>query len=145
MINPTQPIKKLPEILIYTNPNTGSSTMLNTKIGKVVGSMMTRKRNDLFINWLEIKPDFKRQGYGKMFLKYAQYLSKQLGCEGRLRVLASATEKDKNLPHGFYRKCGFTSDNKKIIEKIDESIKTNKPLGFETTPQLYMYYPDKNL
>ena len=132
---------KIPDILFYNLPNTNSYRMLDWKKSAYIGEMSVNKRNELFLESFHIHHEHRRRGYGKKFLDFAVNLSKRLGLNGNLRVLAALTPKDmNNSPHIFYRKYGFTSDNKHIIKEIDTAIKNKQQLDPYNTPHLYMYY-----
>ena len=138
-----KPIDKLPEALIYNPPKTNSFRMLSTKTGEMIGFMnvFCFTKDELFINPLLIFNQ-RRQGYGTKFLNFAKNLSEKLGCGGRLGVKASTLEFDPhNPPHIFYRKFGFTSNDKKMIKEIDKHIRKGKQLDYRTTSPLMMYYP----
>ena len=75
-------------------------------------------------------------------MDFAKSLYGELGCEGKVVLDASTTPYDPhNPPHIFYRKNGFTSDDKKMLKKIDKHIKKGKQLDYKTTPAIRMYYP----
>ena len=58
-----------------------------------------------------------------------------------MRVMAAALmEGDFIPPHIFYRKYGFTTDNKEILNKIDNCIKEKKQLTIKDAPITYMTY-----
>lgn len=137
----------LPRTLIYNPPNTEIFRMIRTKNPKQVGhmSLYSGKKDDkdyFFIGLLLIFN--KREGYGTEFINFAKNYSKQNNCNGRLILKADATVADPhNAPHVFYRKQGFTSDDKKAIKNIDKHIRKNKELDPHKTPALIMYYdPD---
>lgn len=138
--------QNIPTRLIY-NPN-GSDfyRMFNTKTGNVIGEMIAYPtiNQDIFIDRLLIYRE-KRQGNGTRFLNFAKNLSKKYGFKGRILVCAGTLAEDPfNPPHIFYRKYGFTSDNKKILNLIDKHINKNKQLNYRTTTNLMMYYnPEK--
>ncbi len=137
---------KLPEVLIYNPCGTNLYQMVNTKEKKLVGRMIAHPNinRQLEIDELTIFSR-KRQGYGTKFLDFAKKLSRQYGYEGNMVLNASTTPYDPhNPPHIFYRKYGFTSDNKKMLKKIDKCIKKGRQLDYYTTPNLIMYYPDNH-
>ncbi len=142
-----QPVRKLPDVLIYHPPKTNSFRMFSTRDGKTLGIMNVFHITDdeLFINPLIICRQ-RRQGYGSKFLNFAKHLSEKLGCGGRLGVKATTLELDPhNPPHIFYRKFGFTSKDKKMIGIIDKHIRKGKQLDYRRTAPLMMYYPDDNV
>ena len=135
---------KVPDILIYNPQGTNMYQMIRTRDKKVLGRMIVHPNinRQLEIDELTIYTQ-KRQGYGTRFLDYAKKLSLEYGYGGNLVLNASTTPYDPhNPPHIFYRKYGFTSDNKKMIKKIDRSIKKGRQLDAYTTSPLIMYYPD---
>lgn len=145
-MNRLAPLKKIPDTLLYRPPQTNSFRMFNTKTGDFLGEMILDKReSEMFVRWLDVKPEHRRQGVGTKFLDFAKNISKSFGFEGRLRLMASVMASDiKNPPHIFYRKYGFTSDDKKMLSRIDKLIKKHKQLDTMKALPLYMYY-DPNL
>ena len=145
----TKAIKKVPDVLIYQHKNTSLYTMFDVKNLKLAGRMnaygirdLLTKEDSLYIETLNIYQ--KRQGFGSIFLNFAKHISKHLGCEGRVKLIAATTEYDPlNPPHIFYRKNGFTTDNKKLLKKMDKYIKKNKQLPHLSTMPERMYYPPK--
>ena len=138
---------KGPDILIYNPQGTNLYQMIRTRDKKVLGRMIVHPNinRQLEIDELTIYTQ-KRQGYGTRFLDYAKKLSQEYGYGGNLVLNASTTPYDPhNPPHIFYRKYGFTSDNKKMIKKIDKCIRRKKQLNALYTPQLTMYYPDNTI
>lgn len=137
----------LPRTLIYNPPNTEIFRMIRTKNPKQVGYMSAypAKKNGkdyLLIGLLMIFD--KRKRYGTEFINFAKNYSKRNNFGGRIILQADATVADPhNAPHVFYRKQGFTSDDKKAIKNIDKHIRKNKELDPHKTPALIMYYdPD---
>lgn len=134
---------KIPDVLIYNPRGTNLYSMVNTKENKVIGRMIAYPtiNHDLYISELTILRN-KREGFGTKFLDFAKLLRDELGCEGKVVLDASTTPYDPhNPPHIFYRKNGFTSDDKKMLKKIDKYIKKGKQLDYKTTPAIRMYYP----
>lgn len=115
--------------------------MFNLKNNSVIGDMYVSRRNELYIADLEIEKAQRRKGYGKLFLDFAKKLSEEWGLGGKLRVLAGTKVTDTQNPsYVFYRKYGFTSDDKQVLNQIDDSIKTGNPLNYLKMPPIYMYY-----
>ena len=143
-----KPLRTLPEVLIYKMPDTfysGEYRMINTKTGKFVGEMITSnlKLEKKYLGIAILNIFKKRQGYGTRFLNFAKKLSQEQGAEGRLILKATTMPQDPhNPPHIFYRKFGFTTEDKKQLKKIDRHIKKNKQLNWLETPNLIMTYPD---
>lgn len=137
---------KIPEVLIYNPRGTYLYKMFNTKDSKYLGKMVAYPNINKQLNISElIIFTQRRQGLGTKFLNLAKNLSKECGCEGRMILDASTTPYDPhNPPHIFYRKYGFTSDNKKFIKKIDKHIQKDKQLNYMSAQPLTMYYPDES-
>ncbi len=135
---------KIPEVLIYNPSGTNLYQMINIKDKKLVGRMIAHPNinRQLEIDELTILGRF-RQGYGTKFLNFAKRLSCEYGYDGNMILNACTTPYDPhNPPHIFYRKYGFTSNNKKMIKKIDNYIKKGKQLNAYQALPLIMYYPD---
>lgn len=141
-------MNKLPKNLIYNPYNTDIYRMFNTRNGENIGEMIaipSAIHRTLIIHRLIIPRSVnRRQGAGTDFLNFAKKMSKSLGYKGRMLLLASALELDPhNPPHIFYRKFGFTTDNKDLLKKIDKCIKKGTQLDYKKTPQTFMHYPDE--
>ena len=138
-ISLTKP-KSISDIL-FLEPTKNCYHMLDTKRGVIVGKMSVQERQDLYIEFFDINPNERRKGYGTIFLNFAKTLSEKLGLGGNLRVLAGATESGKEIPpHVFYRKNGFTTDNKKVLDRVDNAIRTGEKLDIISAPPVYMYF-----
>ena len=123
--------------------------MAATKMGVWLGSMQVldsefKGKNALYIDSLYI--DKRRKGFGSKFLDYAKILSKK---EYNGTVFLNANSlflgEFSTEPHILYRKNGFTTDDKKILNKIDEAIKTRRSLTFFDIAPTVMYWQDKNM
>lgn len=141
-------MNKLPKYLIYNPQNTNLYRMFSTKNGKSIGEMVAIPsvlHQTLIIDRLIIpRCANRRQGAGTDFLNFAKNLSKSFGFEKRMMLLASTLSLDPhNPPHIFYRKFGFTTDNKELLKKIDKCIKKGTQLDDYSTPQTLMHYPDE--
>ncbi|MBR5555357.1 GNAT family N-acetyltransferase [bacterium] len=147
----TKPLKKIPQILISNPMNGPTYKMYDLKSNRIVGRMIAHpfcsrfgEENTLFIRSLIISQ--QRKGFGTKFLDFATHLSKEKGLGGRLELLAATTNADPlNPPHIFYRKYGFTTDDKKLLKKIDRYIRLKKQLSYKTTPPRYMYYRPEDI
>ena len=118
--------------------------MFDLKKNKYIGEMFIEKRRELQIESLEIITSERRKGYGTKFLNFAKNLSKKMGLGGNMRLLAGATESGGEIPpHVFYRKYGFTTNNKIILNRIENSIKTGENLDIVSAPPVYMYYRNR--
>ena len=140
-----KPIKELPNVVIYNPMNTSVYNMGSPYFGNFLGEMVAYpiEENNKKTLWIEHLLMFQRRsGFGTMFLDFAQQLSRQLGCGGKLLLLAASTIYETKAPHAFYRKYGFGSDDKKVLKLIDKSIKRKKSLSYTYTPEIEMYYPD---
>ena len=137
----TKPLT-IPKNLVYNPPRTNSYRIIDTKNGQELGEMLAfpTVNKDVFIDSLIIFKQ-RRQGLGRFLLDFAQNMSKKMGFKGRMSVCAGILPEDpKNPPHIFYRKYGFSSPDRKILEIIDSHIKQKKQLNHLTTPNLIMYY-----
>ena len=135
--------KPIPDILFY-EPVKNCYRMIDVKRGIVAGEMSVCSRRDLFIESLNIVKSERRKGYGTKFLDFAKNLSKRLGYNGDMRLMAAATAGGESIPpHVFYRKYGFDCNDKTILNNIDNSIKTGKKLDIESALPVYMYYRAK--
>lgn len=134
-------ITKLPNLLFYEIKK-GHFRLLNINKNICIGDMIVSPRKDeLFINSLIINKNCRRKGFGTLFLKFAKSISNKTGFNGRMRGLVGLTTcDDNNPPHIFYRKFGFTTDDTKTLNLIDQAIKGKKQLDYKTAPLTYMYY-----
>ncbi|MCR5265548.1 MAG: GNAT family N-acetyltransferase [Cyanobacteria bacterium RUI128] len=133
----------IPDILFY-EPVKNCYRMIDMKRGVMTGEMSVCCRKDLVIESLNIVKNERRKGYGTKFLDFAKNLSRRLGYDGDMRLMAAATAGGESVPpHVFYRKYGFDSNNKAVLERIDNSIKTGEKLDIESAPPVYMYYVAK--
>lgn len=166
----TKPINKIPDVLIYKVPkppvivgytyrksgNPALYRMADTKTGQFVGEMV----GDVVVHDKSIKQDFypletpyksfyiaelqieeKSMGYGSKFINFAKSLSRQFGCNGRVHLVSSRLYDSQHPPHVFYRKCGFTSNNKFMNDYLDDCIASKTPLEVEFADNLNMYLP----
>ena len=138
-INLTKP-RQIPDVLFYS-PAKDCYRMLDIKRNAYIGEMTVEKRRELYIDSLNIKSSERRKGYGTKFLNFAKNLSKRMGLGGDMRLMAGPTTDGGGVPpHVFYRKYGFTSDDKEILNRVDNAIKTGEKLDIENAPIIYMYY-----
>lgn len=143
-----KPIKKMPEVLIYNVPNTGRYNMFSSKEGRrgFVGVMDLSVDNFKGQDALKIVDllIFEREkGYGSYFINFAKALSRKF-FGGRVFLEASTLPIDPFAPpHVFYRKHGFTTDNEKVLKKIDQSLKKQKQLSYFDAPNTIMYFPSE--
>ena len=137
------PIKqKIPSVLFYNQKNTQNYFAISPNKG-VVGNFSLNKRNEMFITHLFVSPEERGKKIGTKILNFVEQLSKKEGLEGKIRVLASILDKKSmKPPHIFYRKYGFTSDDKIALSQIDKYIANNQPLPQLFKP-IYMYYVPK--
>lgn len=135
---------RIPDVLIYNKRGTDLYKMVTPDEHKLLGRMIARPTVNRELEILELVIfNNRRKGLGTKFLDYAKKLSEQYGYEGHMVLNASTTSYDPhNPPHIFYRKYGFTANDKKMIKKIDKCIKKGKQLNYVLTPNLIMYYPD---
>lgn len=134
-------LNRIQGIIFYNPPKTNTYRMFDLRKSACIGEMSVVKRQDLYIENLNIEPNFRRKGFGRMFLDFAVNLSKKMGLNGDLRVMAGLTVNDlKNPPHIFYRKYGFTSDDEKVLKKLDKCIEEHKQPSPYDFPLTMMYY-----
>ena len=131
--------------IVQNQDNNCKYSMIEKKTGNIVGTMYTSIRKDfMFIDELHIAKESRGKGFGTKFLDFAQKLSKNLGCNGDLAVLAAPLEDSDFAPHIFYRKYGFTTKNKNILEFIDYCIKNGLKMD-KLFPPVYMNYIKKRM
>jgi len=145
---------KLPERLIYANGE--NANIYSLKTGNVLGHIKTQivvLRNDsyypngkgvksLYIKDLEIKPFARKKGIGAELVKFARNLSKKLGAEGRVHVIAYNYKNPGNAPHKFYRKIGFSASSEMENKAIDFAIENDIPIPPLLTQGSPMYLKD---
>lgn len=134
----------LPRVLIYNAPESSTYKMFRTKNPKQVAHMeaFPYKKNGKKHFFIGLLMAFdKKQGYGSDFINFAKNHSKNIGCGGRVMLKADTICADPHTPpHIFYRKHGFTSDDKVALAKIDRHIEKNIALLPENIDELLMYY-----
>ena len=139
--------KKLPKTLLYKLPKTDRFLMFTTTKPKIVGNMnifpfSVKGCKAMYISSIETSP--RRQGYGKDLVNFAKIYSRQQGYGGNLSTDAKLTFKDmKNPSHIFFRKQGFTCDDKSFLRRMDSHIEQNKQLDPLTVKTVNMYYLEK--
>ena len=131
---------KFSDVFFYNQKGSNTYKMIDCRSGNLIGEMTVSPRIDLYISNLNISPECRRQGYGTKFLNFAKILSEKMGLNGNLRVIAGTTDDTQNPSYIFYRKYGFSCENKKILEKIDKHISIKKQLDFKKMPLIYMLY-----
>ena len=139
---------KIPSRLIYKTPEKDFYRMFDTKSGKMLGEMLafvnTNTDKSFYTNLklpyksfhiasLEIMD--KNKGYGREFIEFAKVLSNRKGCENRLTLV---TYNSGESPHVFYRKCGFTTNSKRINKFLDKCIKEKEPLQYMPLTHMYL-------
>lgn len=86
------------------------------------------------------------KGYGSEMLKFAEKLSRNIGCEGRLMLRASTSLLPQKIPHIFYRKYGFTTNDSKEDKRLDMFIENQKDASYKDFSDMLMYYdPNKKV
>lgn len=154
----TLPIKELPKELIYKRrintvmkPTQVEYVFFSTTGDKNWGEVVLHKRNDwdllenfrgpyLIIDW--IKTEQKDKGLGRTILKFCENYSKQIGCNGKMILLADPSYRPEKIPHLFYRKFGFTTFDNKLDRKMDRFIKNEQNATVEDFSTELMYYPE---
>lgn len=140
----TKPVKMLPRQIIYSPQGSNIYHMISN--GEYAGYMVGAPTiNQFFYIYNLLIFNQKRQGLGTKFLDYAQKLSRDFGCEGRIELTASTLSADPQTPpHQFYRKYGFSAYDKKTLKKIDKSIRVGKKLNWWEVGDTDMYYPSND-
>ena len=70
----------------------------------------------------KFKAEEYRKGVGKKLVNLAQQESRRYGCEGRVHLDAVNVDRP---PFYFYRKMGFTSQRKDLLEVVDNYMNQN--------------------
>ena len=145
-------LKSIPEKLIYErlilNKYHDFTLCTTTKPYKIavltcVESKRFLKNNktepSLFLSLLKCNP--QKEGLGTEMLNFAIKYSKKQGLGGRIHGLASTVLAPKEVPHLFYKKFGFNSEDAELNIKMDKFIKSNKTATSEDFPDIAMFYP----
>ena len=103
---------------ILTSEN--EAGLLYQKDGQYVGFMNLSIRNDyvngtdaspvVFVEAIYVLPDYRHQGIGKEFIKYAEEYAKQK----KITQLASDCYVDNRLSESFHKGCGFIEKERVI-------------------------------
>lgn len=137
-------INKLPRVLIYKKPKSSLYTMMTTDKPRIVGSMWAQPRKidgKKFFEIILLVIDERRKGFGTEFIDFAKNISKQSDCEGRVFLTSDINIFESKIPpHIFYRKQGFTTNDKQYLKKIDQFIKEGKEMTYKDNKCIYMYY-----
>ena len=83
----------------------------------------------------------RNKGTGTKILKFAEDLSRQMGCKGYMTLKADGSYTPNSVPHIFYRKFGFSAFDKKTDKKFDKFIRQNRQATWRDFPNLLMHYP----
>ena len=117
----------------------------NSKIGEMVchkTETVLRPDNQaksLAIDYLETATH--DIGTGKNIMRFAYERSKELGCEGNIIVKADNSISPERIPHLFYRRMGFSTNNPNIDKQMDKFIKRNQSATSKDFSSMIMYYP----
>lgn len=155
LITPTVHPSKIPNILIYTvdKPlNSGVirhySKLIDLKKGELLAYMNAEKelipKEHKFVPslYVDILMSLsKGKGFGTQLMNYAKILSKKLGCEGNIHLIACSEYAPKKAPHIFYKKYGMNTGDYFTDKKIDNFIMHNKNATKRDLPNIVMYYP----
>ncbi len=145
---------KIPERIIYTNAE--HSNIYSFKSGHVLGHIKTKMVvlkdesfypngkgiTSLYIKDLEVKPFARKKGIGTELVNFARNLSKKLGAEGRVHVIAYNYKNPGKAPHKFYRKLGFSASSEMENKAIDFAIENDIPIPPLLTQGSPMYLKD---
>lgn len=106
----------------YEFGRTKQYRMLDVKSGKLLGEMDVKpcepymscsfklQSPSLYINYLRAFQ--KNSEVGSDFIKFAQKISKQAGCDGHVHLHATKLKNEQTYPNVFYRKQGFKTESK---------------------------------
>ena len=137
-------IQELPRTLIYNKLKSSLYTMVTTQDPRIVGTMWASPRVIDKKNFFEIillVIDERRKGFGSDFVNLAKNLSWEKGCDGRIFLTSDLNFFESKIPpHIFYRKQGFTSNDKEYLKKIDQFIKEGREMTYKDNKCIYMYY-----
>ena len=146
---------KIPEKLIYlrqinyaANPSQEEFVIFAPHAKDISGRMVCHKSN------LRLRPDYKgtslaidyltvfepEKGFGRALINFAKNYSKKIGCNGYVFLMADGSYTPSRVPHVFYRKCGFTTLDKKLDKGLDKCIKKNKPANWNIFHNELMFY-----
>lgn len=151
------PVKRygtLPDKLIYHtvedyNPSIDRFIMFSTKRGvnnRVVMICYPRliEREGKEVPSLYVWKLFSNcsgQGFGRAMIDFAKNYSKRLGCNGYVHLFVSSGYTPNRIPHIFYRKCGFSTNNVSIDSKLDKFIRKHKDARYLDFRDMDMFYP----
>ena len=149
-------IEKLPDKLIYLrqsfnnmNPPQQEFVIFKPNSKKISGLMVCHKSN------VQLRPDYngpslaidylcsfeQEKGFGKALITFAKNYSKRLGCDGHIFLKADGSFTPNRVPHLFYRKCGFSTLDKKKDKLLDKFIRKNRPANWKQFASDLMFYP----
>lgn len=124
MMTPIKPIKITDRILYNKD---GQYNMISLSKNKLLGYIaLSPKKDTLYISKLKsYYPENKKLKVGTSLINFAKKMSKKMGFDGKLNVIAYKTDYWGKDPHKFYRKQGFTTNNPKMDEMLDFCIDYN--------------------
>lgn len=112
--------------------------------GQVACSPCRILHNGKFENSLYIEDLISQKpnsGAGSYLMKYMKILSKKLGCDGRIHLMASSCLQPERVPHPFYYRLGMSTGNEKLDRKIAQFAKSGKSATSQDFQSVMMYYP----
>lgn len=123
----------------------GAVSQTDGKLYAQVGCTPERTfRNGQPVNSLYIESlysDIPNSGAGSYLMRFMKNLSKQLGCEGRIHLMASSATEPDRVPHLFYYKIGMNTGNEEIDKKLAKFAKSGKNANHNDFSTMMMYYP----
>ena len=151
------PIKseKIPDMLIHDSCNkefgTHSCTIFSTKKKSSYAKAKYHFSDGVFyydqktpIIFVDKLVSYDRnKGLGTGIIKYLKNLSNKKGCDGRIVLYSSSCYTPQKIPHIFYRKLGFTTENKKYDKILDKAIRKRKNLTHNDMIDILMVYEPK--
>ncbi len=88
----------------------------------------------------DIKSYKRGEGIGTKLMKFAIIMSERFGCNKKVHLDACDLYDSAKPPYVFYRKSGFTSKEKYIINNLDMAIKSKHPFDYVFPSEISMYY-----
>lgn len=121
------PIKptKITDRILYNKD--GQYNMISLNQNKLLGYIaLAPKKDTLYISKLRsYYPENKQLKVGTSLINFAKKMSKKMGFDGKLNVIAYKTDYWDKDPHKFYRKQGFTTNYPEKDEMLDFCIEYN--------------------
>lgn len=148
-------IKKIPQNIIYLwkqNEEYYLAKVTSTKFPSSKGMMHFKKSQHFHfyddkptLHILLLRSQPRKIGLGTSMLNFAKNFSKQIGCEGRISLIAEPELEPFDIAHTFYRKHGMTTMDSETDAQLDKFIQEKRPATIYNFPRLNMYYSPNNI